>query len=94
MSLKTLFSGVAESETFIAFNAHCWFAFAMVAIALRFHADLLAVMFIAVTLAAFKEFYIDLKYESTPPQTFADSVDDFCGYMTGLIIAGSVYAIH
>jgi hypothetical protein len=88
-----MFSRIAESPTFIALNAHCWFAFAVVAIALRFHANLLAVLFIAVPLAAFKEFYIDLKYESDPPQTLADSVDDFCGYMTGFII-GAVYAIH
>jgi hypothetical protein len=65
---------------FIAFNAHCWFAYAVV-ITLPFPETAPAVL----VGAAIKEFYIDKHYENG--QTFIDNSQDFLGYVTGTILA-------
>ena len=87
MSLQSTFSKIAESPNFIAFNAHFGFAFATATAALHYGAALRWVVIVGVALAALKEFWIDLKYETDPPQTFGDSLGDFVGYMVGLDIA-------
>ena len=64
----SLFSKIAESSEFIAFNAHWGFAFFLMALAAHLHASIVVVTVALVLLAAVKEFYIDVKYETDPPQ--------------------------
>lgn len=63
---------------FIAFNAHCWFAYAVV---ITFP----AMLWYMVGGAVLKEFYIDAHFETG--QTFADNLQDFAGYAAGIILA-------
>lgn len=35
---------------------------------------------------AVKEFWFDARDETNPPQTFADNLEDFLGYLTGCVI--------
>jgi hypothetical protein len=66
------------TPAFIAFNAHCWFAYAMV---YTFPHTALAF----VLGAGVKEFYIDKHYESA--QDFDDNLQDFGGYCAGIVLA-------
>lgn len=65
---------------FIAFNAHCWFAYAIVFT--FFNRWCVAAALIA---AGVKEFYVDKHYESD--QTFGDNAADFSGYLAGIFLA-------
>lgn len=65
---------------FIAFNAHCWFAYA---IAVTFHQPW--VVPAALLAAGIKEFYIDKHFEVG--QTFTDNLTDFAGYSAGILLA-------
>jgi len=64
----------------IAGNAHCWFAFAVVYTSHHWWVAL-----IAVALAAAKEFYFDATYE-VPKQIFEDNLSDFTGYSLGITL--------
>lgn len=75
---------IGESPAFVAFNAHCWFAAVVVHLMLRFGMTTTVAVVAAVGLAAFKEFFIDLRYETSPRQTLADSEQDFYGYCAGI----------
>lgn len=68
------------TPAFIAFQAHCWFAYAFV-YTLYCHEIVVA----ALIIAAVKEFYIDKHFELS--QSFADNLQDFAGYATGVAIA-------
>jgi hypothetical protein len=83
VSLSSFIARTGTNPNFVAFNAHCWFAFAVVGSwNISFHARL--ALAVAATLAALgKEFWFDLHYETTPPQTILDSLRDFAGYMAG-----------
>ena len=76
--ITDLISSIGTNPTFIAFNAHCWFAFAALVIwnnPVGFPVLLAG--------AAVKEFWFDANYE-TPKQTFLDNFTDFTGYLVGL----------
>lgn len=64
---------------FIAFQAHCWFAYAVV-----FTFGLRTVPW-ALGAAAVKEFYIDKHFEVD--QSFLDNLEDWAGYAIGTFLA-------
>ena len=72
------------TPAFIAFNAHCWFAYAIV---FTFPSSRIA-WYVALA-AAIKEFYVDKHFEVG--QTFDDNLQDFLGYVTGIILAMLVH---
>ena len=69
---------------FIAANAHCWFAYAIV-----FTFPALAIP--ALIGALVKEFYIDKHFETG--QTFVDNTEDFLGYVLGIILACAAHRV-
>jgi hypothetical protein len=84
--LRSLIATVGVNPNWIAFNAHCWFSYAV-----AFTFPHLFVWIPMALVAGVKEFYFDKHFES-PPQTFIDNVEDFAGYMTGLGLA--ILATH
>jgi ABC-type uncharacterized transport system permease subunit len=82
-----LIATIGVNPYFIAFNAHCWFAFAIMTFA---HNLSWWAFGVCVLLAGVKEFWFDAHYE-TPKQTFMDNFTDFLGYLTGLLI-GALWA--
>ncbi|MHB8414009.1 MAG: hypothetical protein ACYDB1_01245 [Acidiferrobacteraceae bacterium] len=87
--VSTFVAALGENPNFVAFMAH---GFAAAYISSRFPHGLprLIASGAAVVVAAVKEFWFDLRYEKTPPQTFHDSLLDFIGYMTGLVVGNLV----
>jgi hypothetical protein len=81
VSLASWVAKIGVNPTFIAANAHCWFAFAVIVTA---HRPVLALP--ALAAAAVKEFYFDAHYE-VPKQTFTDNATDFAGYALGIALA-------
>jgi hypothetical protein len=75
------------TPAFITFNAHCWFAYAVV---YTCGGALWAALAMA-AIAAFKEFYVDKHYEVA--QSFRDNLEDFGGYLTGIMLAVMVHKI-
>lgn len=71
---------LGPNPAFVAANAHCWFAFSVLAIA----PSPWTVAF-AVVAALAKEFWWDLKFE-VPKQTWLDSLEDFAGYAAGILL--------
>lgn len=65
---------------FIAFNSHCWFAYAIV-----FTFWNRWCVAAALIVAGVKEFYIDKHFEAD--QNFDDNLDDFSGYLAGIMLA-------
>lgn len=86
MTLSAKIARIGENPTFIAAMAHCWFAFAAV-VCLAHYLPAALVVVACLVLAAGKEFGFDLRYETTPKQTVMDSVIDFAGYSSGMLIA-------
>lgn len=84
--IAKLIADLGEDPLFVAFNAHCWFAFAIVYFA-AVHGAGLPVAGVAVVAAALKEFAFDAFYEHDPPQTFWDNLEDFGGYCAGVLLA-------
>ena len=80
MSLSSFIASTGQNPLFVTFNAHCWFAFAIISIF-----GIWAIP-IAFTVAALKEFWFDIKYEDN--QTIMDGLLDFIGYSTGIILGG------
>jgi hypothetical protein len=85
--LSAFIAKLGTNPTFVAFHAHCWFAFAVV------HTLGPWSVWFAVPLAAAKEFWFDATYE-VPKQTFLDNCEDFIGYSAGMVIAVSAVAVH
>lgn len=81
MSLSSFIARVGVSPNWIAFNAHCWFAYAVCA---TFPSAF--IMIYGLALAAMKEFWFDATYEF-PKQTFRDNLEDFLGYACGIGLA-------
>jgi hypothetical protein len=79
---------VGINPTFIAFNAHCWFAAFVVSQALARGVHWYFVVPAAVVVSGVKEYAFDAKNE-VPKQTFWDNTQDFLGYMSG-VLAGIV----
>ena len=71
---------VGVNPDFIAFQAHAWFAYAIV-----YTFGAYAALAVIPAVAA-KEFLFDAKYE-VPKQTTEDNLLDFTGYMTGVVLA-------
>ena len=67
---------------FVAFQAHCWFAYAYVH---TFYPHHHWTPYAAAGAAAVKEFYIDKHFEAG--QTFLDNLTDFSGYLVGIALA-------
>ena len=63
---------------FVAFQAHCWFAYALVF-------TFPVMLWYVIAGAAVKEFYVDKHYESH--QTFRDDLEDWGGYCSGVVLA-------
>lgn len=80
MSVASFIAKTGTNPAFVALNAHCWFAFAVVR-------TLGAWALVPVLLlAAIKEFWFDATYE-VPKQTFWDNATDFGGYALGAVLA-------
>ncbi len=91
-SLAAWVARTGESQSFIAFMAHFWFAAFVVAAAGHFGGDWHIVVFFAVLCgSALKEFAFDANYEHDPPQTAADNMHDFLGYATGAALGLAIY---
>ena len=94
MSLTSWIAATGENATFVTYMAHMWFAWSVVVS--WPHLSLIERVFIAgvVTVVALgKELIFDMRYELNPPQTIADGLRDFAGYVTGawgavLFVAG------
>jgi hypothetical protein len=82
-----LFSRIAENPAFVAFNAHSGFAFICVAVATHHSVSYVVAATCVLVLAAVKEFYVDIHFEDSPPQTYADGALDFVGYAAGVALA-------
>jgi hypothetical protein len=87
MSIAAWIAKLGVNPTFIAQNAHCWFAFSLMTVLhLAFRAaPVMAFAVLALMLAAAKEFWFDAAYE-VPKQTVEDGVVDFLGYGLGLTL--------
>lgn len=81
--MTNIVAKIGQNPTFIAFNAHCWFAYAIV-YTLPWHA---ALALGVVAAAAVKEFWFDAHYETNPPQTAVDNLTDWLGYCFGVLLA-------
>jgi hypothetical protein len=79
-SIGNLIGKIGTNPTFIAFNAHWGFAFALLAF---FPSITLAIVILI--LAAVKEFWFDEKYEVDHP-IWPVGIGDFLGYVCGIIL--------
>jgi hypothetical protein len=82
MSLASFIAKTGTNPYFIAFNAHCWSAYALV-VTVPWHVT--AALAVA-ALAAVKEFWFDATYE-VPKQTSLDNLTDWVGYAAGAVLA-------
>lgn len=82
---------VGESPLFVTAMAHAWFAYAVLATCVHFGLSLLVATPVALLLVAGKEFWFDLRYETTPKQTVWDSTQDAIEYAAGIALAVIVY---
>lgn len=76
MNLERFIAKMGDSPTFVAFMAHCWFAFALVT-TFGFWA-----IPPALGVAIVKELWFDVRFEAN--QTQLDGVKDLAGYVSGL----------
>ena len=74
---------LGQSIQFVAFAAHCFFAAWLLK---QFPQHRFILAGVIVVAAALKEFGYDAKYETDPPQTFTDDLEDFLGYLLGCVI--------
>jgi len=80
MSVTSFVARVGSNPTWIAANAHFWFAFSLVQLS---HG--VGTVAVIAAVAAVKEFVFDRLYEHDPPQTTLDNVEDFFGYLLGAL---------
>ena len=81
-TLEAWIAKLGVQPWWIALNAHCWFAFSATVVFGQFWWWL----WLVVSLAAFKEYYLDARNE-IPKQTFWNNTEDFCGYLLGIVLA-------
>ena len=86
-SLAAEIAKIGESQNFVTAMAHCWFACSVVLILAHWGLTAWVSAPLCVALAAGKEFWFDLKYEKTPPQTVFMSAADFGEYLAGIAVA-------
>lgn len=82
MNIGQKIGQIGENPDFIAFQAHAWFAYAVV-----FTSPWRWTWLAAVALATAKEYVYDRRVEQWPPQTVRDSTLDFVGYAAGIGLA-------
>lgn len=85
MNILQRIGSIGESPNFIAWNAHMFFAAYTVS---RFPKGLPRYIAAGVfgVVAFIKEFWFDLRYETSPPQKIKDSALDFAGHVSGIIL--------
>ncbi len=82
---------LGQNRQFVAGAAHFFFAGYLVMLtAMLWPSQILSVTLGITGFAAIKEFLFDAEYESNPPQTFLDNLEDFITYIAG---AWSTYLI-
>ncbi|HKM83867.1 MAG TPA: hypothetical protein VJY15_23290, partial [Candidatus Acidoferrum sp.] len=84
--ITTWIAGLGKNIQFVAFFAHLGVA-ALVVELIPFHLYAKLAVLVA---GAVKEFYFDAKYETDPPQSFADNLEDWFGWAIGAALG---YAI-
>lgn len=70
------------TPAFVAWQAHMWFAYAVV---FTFAPGHHWAIWAAVLAAGIKEFYIDKHFETA--ESFDDNAEDFAGYLCGIVLA-------
>jgi hypothetical protein len=81
-----LIAKIGQDPDFIAFNAHWGFAYFVLHFWLsRYPAEHWSIIAVALVLAAVKEFWFDIRYETA--QTWQDGALDFFGYAVGIMLA-------
>jgi hypothetical protein len=86
--LSNLIATIGENTEFVAFMAHSGFAYFVVSLFSGLHQYIAAGICLVVFAA--KEFWFDIHYEQSPPQTFLDSLDDYVGYCIGIVLAVAI----
>ena len=88
--LRTVAAAVAkvgETPNFITAMAHMWFACSVMLVLEHWGVTASVSAPLCVALAAAKEFVFDMRYETTPAQTFFMSAADFAEYLAGIAVA-------
>ncbi len=88
--LRTLAAEVAkvgETPNFITAMAHMWFACSVMLVLAHWGVTAWVSAPLCIALAAAKEFVFDMRYETTPAQTFFMSAADFAEYLAGIAVA-------
>jgi putative Ca2+/H+ antiporter (TMEM165/GDT1 family) len=83
---------VGQSTAFITTMAHIFFAYFLVSLYRGPH--IYWAGGVALLIFGVKEFWFDRLYETDPPQTFWDNLDDFSEYFAGVAIAMIVAYFH
>jgi hypothetical protein len=94
MSLKTFVAGLGDNAEFVATNAHWGFAFFLMTVAYHFGAETWEISLPLVLLFGLKEFWFDKHFETAPPQDFLDNLEDFGGYLFGIVLGIILHAVH
>ena len=87
MSIQSEIAKIGESPAFVTAMAHAWFACSVMLILGHWGVTAWISAPLCVALAAAKEFWFDLRYEKTPPQTAWMSTADFAEYLAGIVVA-------
>ena len=87
MSIQSEIAKIGESPEFVTAMAHAWFACSVMLILVHWGLTAWISAPLCVALAAAKEFWFDLRYEKTPPQTVWMSAADFAEYLAGIVVA-------
>lgn len=87
MTIQSEIAKIGESPAFITAMAHAWFACSVMLILGHWGLTAWISAPLCVALAAAKEFWFDLRYEKTPPQTVWMSASDFSEYLAGIVVA-------
>ena len=93
MSIQSEIAKIGESPAFITAMAHAWFAYAVLATCAHFGLSFWIAVPACVIIAAWKEFYADVRFEKNPPQTLLDGLGDFSEYMGGIVLAMVVFRL-
>jgi hypothetical protein len=75
-------AALGQNIQFVAFWAHLGVAALIVENLPHPLIALLTITFVACG----KEFYFDAKYETNPPQTFLDNLEDLAGWFVGAVV--------
>jgi len=81
--MRSISSLIAELGQSIQFVAACAHFFAAGYFVMLFHKHAIWVALIITGAASIKEFWFDAKYETSPPQTFTDEIEDWTSWIVG-----------